>query len=77
MAHETGNASATSVAKVTEISARSSTSFEHALEAGIQRATSTLRNVTSAWVKDQRVEIRDNQVVSYQVNILVTFTLDE
>ncbi len=77
MAQGTGNSSTASVAKVTEISARSNTSFEHALEAGIQRATNTLRNVTSAWVKEQSVEIRDNQVVSYQVNILVTFTLDE
>lgn len=77
MAQDTVNASVTSVAKVTEISARSNTSFEHALEVGIQRATSTLRNVTSAWVKEQRVEIRENKVVSYQVNILVTFTLDE
>ena len=66
-----------SVAKVTEISARSSRSFEHALEVGIQRATSTLRGVTSAWVKEQRVEIRDNQVVSYQVNLLITFTLED
>ena len=67
----------TSVAKITEISARSSRSFEHAIQIGIERATTTLRNVSSAWVKEQRVEIRDNQAVSYQVNLLITFTLDE
>jgi flavin-binding protein dodecin len=71
------NASSTSVAKVTEISARSTTSFEDAMQAGIARATSTLRGVTSAWVKEQRVEIRDNRVVSYQVNMLITFTLED
>lgn len=73
---DNSNDASTSVAKVTEISARSTKSFEDAMRVGIARATSTLRNVTSAWVKEQRVEIRDNQVVSYQVNMLITFTLE-
>ena len=77
MADGTQDAGTSSVAKVTEISARSTRSFEHALEVGIQRATSTLRGVTSAWVKEQRVEIRDNKVTEYQVNMLVTFILDD
>lgn len=45
------------VARVTEISAVSPTGFEDAIRVGIERATETLRNVTSAWVKEQRVEI--------------------
>ncbi|MBA2313973.1 MAG: dodecin domain-containing protein, partial [Chloroflexi bacterium] len=44
---------------------------------GVTRATKTLRNVTSAWVKEQRVEIKDNRIVEYQVNMLVTFVLDD
>ena len=66
-----------SVAKVTEISARSSKSFEDAVQAGITRASKTLRNINSAWVKEQRVEVRDGKIASYQVNMMVTFTLDE
>ena len=69
--------SSTSVAKVTEISARSSTSFEEAISAGISRATKTLRNVTSAWVKEQRVEVREGKITAYQVNLMVTFTLED
>jgi flavin-binding protein dodecin len=69
--------SRTSVAKVTEISARSSKSFEDALQAGISRAGKTLRNINSAWVKEQRVEVRDGKIVNYQVNMMVTFTLDD
>jgi flavin-binding protein dodecin len=69
--------SSTSVAKVTEISARSNTSFEDAITAGISRATKTLRNVTSAWVKEQRVEVRDGKITAYQVNLMVTFTLED
>jgi dodecin len=65
-----------SVARVTEISARSETSFEDAIKAGIDRACSTLRNVESAWVKEQRVAIDDGQVTAYQVNLLITFQLE-
>ena len=68
--------STTSVAKVTEISARSTKSFEDAIQAGIARSTKTLRNVTAAWVKEQRVEIKDGVIKSYQVNLMVTFTLE-
>jgi dodecin len=66
-----------SVAKVTEISARSSKGFEDAVHVGITRASKTLRNINSAWVKEQRVEVRDGKIFSYQVNMMVTFTLDE
>ena len=64
------------VARVTEISARSDESFEDAIEAGIDRATETLRNVTSAWVKEQQVKVEGGRVVEYQVNLLVTFVLE-
>ena len=65
------------IARVTEISATSSTSFDDALAQGVARATKTLRNVKSAWVKEQRVDIKDNQIVEYQVNLMVTFVLDD
>jgi dodecin len=65
------------VARVTEISARSETSFEDAINAGIERACRTLRNVEGAWVKEQRVSIADSEVTSYQVNLLVTFQLED
>ncbi|MBW3577767.1 MAG: dodecin family protein [Actinobacteria bacterium] len=66
-----------SIARVTELSARSEQSFEDAIERGIQRAQRTLRNVRSAWVKEQRVEVGDNGIAGYQVNMLVTFELEE
>jgi flavin-binding protein dodecin len=66
-----------SVAKVSEISARSTKSFEDAVQVGVARANRTLRNVTSAWIKEQRMDIRDGKVTSYQVNMMVTFVLDD
>jgi len=66
-----------SVARVIELSATSEQGFEEAINEGIQRATSTLRNVRSAWVKDMNVEIQDNQVPVYRVNLSITFVLEE
>jgi len=66
-----------SVAKVSEISARSTKSFDDAVQTGLARANKTLRNLTSAWVKEQRMDIGDGKVTSYQVNMMVTFVLDD
>ena len=65
------------VARVTEISSTSSKSFDDAVQQGISRATKTLRNVRSAWVKEQRVDVSDDQITEYQVNLMVTFVLDD
>jgi dodecin len=65
-----------SVARITEISATSSDSFEAAIRDGIQRATQTLRNVQGAWVKEHRVIVENDNISGYQVNMLVTFVLE-
>jgi flavin-binding protein dodecin len=64
------------VARVTEISATSDTSFEDAIKVGIERATQTLRGVKSAWVKEQEVQLNDGGVTGYKVNLLITFVLE-
>jgi len=66
-----------SVARVTEISSRSEKSFEADINEGIDRANKTLRNVRSAWIKEQSVDIEDGGIVAYRVNMLVTFVLDD
>ena len=65
------------VARVIELSATSDQGFEDAINQGVERATSTLRNVQSAWVKDMNVEIQNNQVTVYRVNLAITFVLEE
>jgi dodecin len=65
-----------SVARVTEISARSTQSFEDAVQKGIERANSTLRNVEGAWIKEQEVKISDGQIQSYEVTMKITFVLE-
>jgi flavin-binding protein dodecin len=66
-----------SVARVTEISATSPKSFEDAVNTGIERANQTLRNVKGAWIKEHQVKITDGKATEYQVNMLVTFVLDD
>jgi flavin-binding protein dodecin len=65
------------VARVTEISSTSTKSFDDAIQQGVARATKTLRNVRSAWVKEQRVDIQGDRITEYQVNLMVTFVLDD
>jgi dodecin len=64
------------VARVTEISAMSDTSFEDAVKTGLTRAHETLRGVKSAWVKEQSVDVENGEIVAYRVNMLVTFVLE-
>jgi len=66
-----------SVARVTEISATSRTSFDDAVAHGIERASKTLRNIKSAWVKESTVEVSDGKIAAYRVNLAVTFVLDD
>jgi flavin-binding protein dodecin len=66
-----------SVARVTEISARSEKSFDDAIRLGLARANKTLRNVTSAWVKEQRIDLKRGSITAYQVNLLITFVLED
>ena len=65
-----------SVAKVIEDSASSPTSFEDAINQGISRASDTIDNVRGAWIKEQKVSIQNGKIVSYRVNMQVTFVLD-
>jgi flavin-binding protein dodecin len=66
-----------SVAKVTEITASSEKSFEDAMRTGIERATKTLDNVTSAWIQDQEVVINKGKIAEYKVRMKVTFILKD
>jgi dodecin len=66
-----------SVARVTEITSTSEKSFEDAIQQGISRATKTLRGVRGAWLKEQEVKIENDRIVAYEVDMLVTFVLED
>ena len=66
-----------SVARITEISAESTKSFEDAIVQGIERANKTLKNVKGAWVQDQKITVENGKIAMYRVNLKITFVLQE
>ena len=67
-----------SIARVTEIKASSTKSFDDAIRAGVARAQKTLKNVRAAWIENQEVLIDDNgQITEYRVQMKVTFILED
>lgn len=65
------------VARVTEITSTSNTSFEDAIRSGLERATRTLRHIEGAWIKEQEVRMENDEIVDFKVNMKVTFLLDD
>ncbi|MCE9644677.1 MAG: dodecin family protein [Chloroflexi bacterium] len=67
-----------SVAKISEITASSPTSFDDAIKIGLARANTTLKNLRSAWIQDQQVKLNsDGQIKEYRVRLKITFVLEE
>ncbi len=66
-----------SFAKITEITASSPTSFEAAVAEGVKRADKTLKNIRSAWVKDQEVSVKNGKIDAYRVTLKITFVLED
>ena len=62
-----------SVAKVIEITASSDTSFEDAVSNSIEKASESIKNITSAWVQDQSVKVKDGKDTKFRVVLKVTF----
>jgi flavin-binding protein dodecin len=66
---------AMTVARVTEIISSSKKSFGDAIEKGIKRASKTLQNVEGAWVKQQKVVVKNGKIAEYRVDLKITFIL--
>ena len=62
-----------SVAKISELTAQSSKSFEDAIQKGIRKMSKTVDNVEGAWIKEQKVVVKDGEVTGYRVTMKVTF----
>jgi len=64
-----------SVAKVSEITSSSPTSFDDAIKQGIARASETIDGIKGAWVSEQKVVVENGKVTEYRVTMRVTFVL--
>ncbi|TAK37577.1 MAG: dodecin domain-containing protein [Betaproteobacteria bacterium] len=65
-----------SVAKVIEISAESSKSFEDAVNDGIKQASKSVHGIKSAWINGQQAIVDKNKVTRYRVDMKVSFVVD-
>ena len=65
-----------SIGKVTEITAESSESFDAAIREGLARASKTIDNIRSVWIKDQEILIKNNKPENYRVTMKRTFILN-
>lgn len=66
-----------SLAKIIEVSSTSPDSFEDAIKSGIARASKTVENIQGVWIKEQKVEVDNNTITAYRVDMKVTFILHE
>lgn len=66
-----------SVAKVIEVTASSTRSFEDAIQSGIARVSKTVEKVSGAWIQEQKVVVSDGKITEYRVNMKVTFVVED
>ena len=66
-----------SVARVSKITAASSTSFDDAVRSGLERASSSLRGITGLHVLEQKAKVEQGRIAEYRVTMEVTFVLEE
>ena len=64
-------------ARTTEVSASSGKSFEDAIQKGIKRFSKTIQHIEGAWVKEQKVVVKDGEVTEYRVTMKVSFILKD
>jgi len=65
-----------SIAKITEVTSSSKKSFDDAINKGVKRASKTIKNISSVWVKDQNATVVNGKIDEYRVTMKITFVLD-
>ncbi|WP_224484061.1 dodecin family protein [Robertkochia aurantiaca] len=63
------------VLKVIELLANSDKSWEDAAQKALDKASSTVKNIKSIYIKEQSASVENGKIVSYRVNAKVTFEI--
>ena len=63
------------IARTTEITSSSEKSFENAIKKGVKRYSETIENVEGAWIKEQKVVVKDGDISEFRVTMKVSFVL--
>ncbi|MNF26271.1 hypothetical protein D3C85_129800 [compost metagenome] len=65
-----------SVLKVIEVLANSEISWEDATRKGVAKASQSLKNIRSVYVKDHSAAVNDGKITEYRVTLKLTFELE-
>ena len=65
------------IVKMIELSAQSSESWEDATRQAVERASRSLRNIRSVWVKEFEAAVDANKVTQFRVILKISFQLEE
>ena len=66
-----------SIVKMVELSSQSPDSWEDATRQAVERASRTVRNIRSVWVKEFEAVVENDQVTQFRVILKIAFQLDE
>jgi flavin-binding protein dodecin len=66
-----------SVVKIIEILAESPLSWEAATQVAVAEAAKTVKHIKSAYVKDMKAFVEDGKIVSYRVNVKISFVVND
>lgn len=65
-----------SIAKVIEVIAESTKSWDDAAENAVKEASKSVKNIKSLYVQDMQANIEDGKIVNYRLNAKITFVID-
>ncbi len=67
---------AMSMLKVIEVLAESDKSFDDAVQVAVSTAAKSVRDIKSIYVKDMNASVQGDKIVSYRVNAMISFLLE-
>lgn len=65
-----------SIIKIIEILSESNVSWEDAAQQAVAKATKTLHNVKSIYIKEHSAKVVNGKITNYRINAKVSFVLD-
>ena len=64
------------VVKVIEIMADSDKGWSVSANNAVTKASKTIKNIRTVWVKDQSAVVKDGAISAYRVTVKISFELD-
>ncbi|MGM0649395.1 MAG: dodecin family protein [Bacteroidota bacterium] len=63
--------------KVIEVIAASKEGFTEATQNAVEKASKTVKNIQSVYIKEMNANVENNKIVSYAVNAKISFIVED